>query len=83
DYIDWTPFFMSWELAGKYPRILTDDVVGEAATNLFKDAQAMLKRIVDEKLFRARAVIGLWPAAKRGNDDTVIFNPDNPSEELA
>ena len=83
DYIDWTPFFMSWELAGKFPRILEDEVVGEAATNLFKDAQAMLQRIVDDKLFRARAVIGLWPAAKRGNDDTVIFNPDNPAEELA
>ncbi|MFK4752482.1 methionine synthase [Oceanobacter antarcticus] len=83
DYIDWTPFFMSWELAGKFPRILKDEVVGEAATNLFKDAQAMLQRIVDDKLFRARAVIGLWPAAKRGNDDTVIFNPDNPAEELA
>ncbi|WP_036535704.1 methionine synthase [Oceanobacter kriegii] len=82
DYIDWTPFFMSWELAGKFPRILEDEVVGEAATALFKDAQAMLKRIVDEKLFRARAVVGLWPAAKRGNDDTVIFNPENPSEEL-
>ena len=83
DYIDWTPFFMSWELAGKFPRILEDEVVGEAATNLFRDAQAMLKRIVDEKLFRARGVVGLWPAAKRGNDDTVIFNPENSSEELA
>jgi 5-methyltetrahydrofolate--homocysteine methyltransferase len=83
DYIDWTPFFMSWELAGKYPRILTDEVVGEAATNLFKDAQVMLQRIIDDKLFRARAVVGLWPAAKRHDDDTVIFNPDNPSEELA
>ncbi|WP_246624796.1 methionine synthase [Oceanobacter mangrovi] len=83
NYIDWTPFFMSWELAGKYPRILEDEVVGESATALFKDAQLMLKRIVDEKLFRARAVVGLWPAAKRGNDDTVIFNPQNPTEELA
>jgi len=58
-YIDWTPFFMSWELAGKYPRILEDEVVGEAATALFKDAQAMLTRIIDEKLFNARGVVGL------------------------
>ena len=83
DYIDWTPFFMSWELAGKFPRILEDEVVGEAATNLYKDAQAMLKRIVDEKLFNARGVVGLWPANKRGNDDIVVFDPNVEGEELA
>ncbi|AHK15800.1 methionine synthase [Thalassolituus oleivorans] len=82
NYIDWTPFFFSWELAGKFPRILEDEVVGEAATNLFKDAQAMLKRIVDEKLFNARAVVGIWPAQRRGADDLVVFNEDG-SEEIA
>ncbi|MBU2038677.1 MAG: methionine synthase, partial [Gammaproteobacteria bacterium] len=79
-YIDWTPFFMSWELAGKYPRILEDEVVGEAATALFKDAQAMLARIIDEKLFNARGVVGLWPAQRRGADDIAVFNEDRSAE---
>jgi 5-methyltetrahydrofolate--homocysteine methyltransferase len=60
-HIDWTPFFSSWELAGRYPDILTDDVVGEAATDLFKDAQAMLKGIIDEKWFERTA----WSASGR------------------
>jgi 5-methyltetrahydrofolate--homocysteine methyltransferase len=81
-YIDWTPFFMSWELAGKYPRILKDEVVGEAATALFKDAQAMLKRIVDEKLFKARGVVGLWPANRKGNDDIEIYADESRTEVL-
>ncbi|MGK0249527.1 MAG: 5-methyltetrahydrofolate--homocysteine methyltransferase [Oleispira sp.] len=81
-YIDWTPFFMSWELAGKYPRILEDEVVGEAATALFKDAQAMLKRIVDEKLFKARGVVGLWPANRKGNDDIEIYADESRNEVL-
>ncbi|KFF49188.1 methionine synthase [Gammaproteobacteria bacterium MFB021] len=68
--IDWTPFFMTWQLAGKYPRILDDEVVGEAARNLFRDAQAMLRRLIDEKHLRARGVIGLWPA--NSVDDDVI-----------
>ncbi len=82
EYIDWTPFFMSWELAGKYPRILEDEVVGEAATNLFKDAQVMLQRIIDEKLFNARAVVGIWPANRVGADDIKVFDADS-NEELA
>lgn len=82
NYIDWTPFFFSWELAGKFPRILEDEVVGEAATNLFKDAQIMLKRIVDEKLFTAKGVVGLWPAQRRGPDDLVVFSSDD-QEEIA
>jgi 5-methyltetrahydrofolate--homocysteine methyltransferase len=61
DIIDWTPFFNTWELAGKYPTILKDDVVGAQARELFKDAQAMLKRIVDEKWLTAKGVVGLWP----------------------
>lgn len=75
-FIDWTPFFISWELAGKFPAILQDEIVGEAARNLFADAQAMLKRIVAEKLFTANAVVGIWPAQRRGADDVVIYNQD-------
>lgn len=68
DYIDWTPFFNTWELAGKYPAILDDEIVGKQARELFNDAQAMLKRIVDEKWLRAKAVVGLWPARSVGDD---------------
>ena len=71
DYIDWTPFFRAWELHGIYPAILTDPVVGESATNLFADAQAMLDKIVGEKWLRAKGVAGLWPCARDG-DDVVI-----------
>lgn len=85
NYIDWTPFFISWELAGKFPRILEDEVVGEAATNLYKDAQAMLKRIVNEKLFVAKGVVGFWPAQRRGSDDIVVFSAEEgrSDEEIA
>ena len=62
EYIDWTPFFISWDLAGKFPRILTDEVVGEAATSLYNDAREMLDKLIDEKLISARAVFGFWPA---------------------
>ncbi|MFK8041152.1 methionine synthase [Congregibacter sp.] len=68
DTIDWTPFFITWELAGKYPRILEDEVVGEQATELFADAQAMLKQIIDEDWLEARAAIGFWPAHSDGED---------------
>ncbi|KQN94296.1 methionine synthase [Sphingomonas sp. Leaf231] len=67
-YIDWTPFFRAWELAGNYPAILTDDVVGESATSLFADAQAMLDRIVAEKWLTARGVAGLWPCHRHDDD---------------
>lgn len=70
-YIDWTPFFQSWQLAGKYPAILTDPVVGEQATQLFNDAQKMLKQIIDGKWLEARAVIGIFPANAVG-DDVVV-----------
>ena len=76
DTIDWTPFFMSWELAGKYPKILDDKVVGEAARNLFADAQVMLEKIIDENLLRAKAVIGFWPANSINNDDIELYNGD-------
>jgi len=70
-YIDWTPFFRAWELAGVYPAILDDKVVGESARNLFADAQAMLKQIIEEKWLTARAVAGFWPAV-RDEDDIVL-----------
>ncbi|GGC37473.1 methionine synthase [Novosphingobium marinum] len=68
DYIDWTPFFRAWELAGTYPAVLEDEVVGESARSLFKDAQAMLDRIVAEKWLTARGVCGFWPCARDGDD---------------
>ena len=67
-YIDWTPFFRAWELAGNYPAILEDKVVGESATSLFADAQKMLDRIVEEKWLTARGVAGLWPCRRKGDD---------------
>ena len=70
-YIDWTPFFRAWELAGNYPAILTDSVVGESASSLFADAQKMLDRIIEDKWLTARGVCGLWPCARDG-DDVVI-----------
>uniref|UniRef100_UPI0025BAD06E vitamin B12 dependent-methionine synthase activation domain-containing protein n=1 Tax=Brevundimonas sp. TaxID=1871086 RepID=UPI0025BAD06E len=82
DHIDWTPFFASWELIGRYPLILEDEIVGEAAKDLFKDAQAMLKRIVQEKWFTARGVVGFWPANARG-DDIVVWTDDSRTVEAA
>ncbi|MEJ8674446.1 methionine synthase [Chromobacterium amazonense] len=76
-YIDWTPFFQSWELAGRFPRILDDEIVGESARALYEDAQVMLKRIVDENWLAANAVIGLFPANSVNHDDIEIRNPDN------
>jgi 5-methyltetrahydrofolate--homocysteine methyltransferase len=75
-YIDWSPFFRTWELAGKYPAILDDEVVGEAARQLFADAQEILGRIVAEHWLRARAVIGLFPANSTG-DDVVVYDDDS------
>ncbi|HWI86250.1 MAG TPA: methionine synthase [Sphingomonas sp.] len=73
-YIDWTPFFRAWELAGNYPAILEDPVVGESARGLFADAEAMLDTIIAEKWLTARGVAGLWPA-KRDGDDIVVSKP--------
>jgi 5-methyltetrahydrofolate--homocysteine methyltransferase len=81
-HIDWSPFFASWELIGRYPQILEDDVVGEAATNLFADAQAMLKQIIEEKWFTARGVVGFWPANADG-DDIVLYTDETRTTELA
>ena len=82
DHIDWTPFFASWELIGRYPLILEDETVGQAARDLFQDAQAMLKRIVQEKWFTARGVVGFWPARAVG-DDIAVFSDATRSEEIA
>jgi len=81
-YIDWTPFFQTWELQGKYPRILEDNVVGSEAKKLFADAQAMLKRIVAEKWLTANAVVGFWPANAVG-DDIELFTDDTRKAHLA
>ncbi|MEM7404979.1 MAG: methionine synthase [Pseudomonadota bacterium] len=68
DYIDWTPFFRAWDLAGVYPRLLDDEVIGAAARSLFEDANRMLDRLIDERWFEARAVVGFWPAGSIGDD---------------
>ena len=76
DFIDWTPFFSSWELYGKYPAILTDEVVGEQATSLFADAQKMLQQIVSEKWLTAKGILGIFPA-NTINDDDIELITDN------
>ena len=75
-YIDWTPFFITWDLVGKYPKIFDDQVVGEAAKTLFADAQALLKDIIDNKRLTARAVFGLWPANTVNQDDIEVYSPE-------
>jgi 5-methyltetrahydrofolate--homocysteine methyltransferase len=83
DHIDWTPFFATWELAGKYPAILEDEIVGEAATDLFKDAQAMLAQILEEKWFTASGVVGFWPANATDDDDIELYTDESRTEVLA
>ncbi len=80
-YIDWSPFFQSWDLAGRYPAILQNDVVGETARQLFADAQAMLGKIVAEKWLTAKAVFGLYPA-RGNNEDIIIYSDDSRTTEL-
>ncbi len=74
DYIDWTPFFHSWEMKGSYPKILKDPERGVEATKLFNDAQGMLKKIIDEKWLQANAVIGIYPASTINDDDTEVYD---------
>uniref|UniRef100_Q11LJ3 Methionine synthase n=1 Tax=Chelativorans sp. (strain BNC1) TaxID=266779 RepID=Q11LJ3_CHESB len=81
-YIDWTPFFQTWELKGRYPKILEDEKQGAAARQLFDDAQEMLKKIIDEKWFAPRAAIGFWPANSVG-DDIRLYTDESRNEELA
>src|SRR5690606_13769746 len=68
DTIDWTPFFQAWELSGRFPAILDDEIVGQSARELYRDAGAMLERIVSEQWLQAKAVFGLWPARSVGDD---------------
>jgi 5-methyltetrahydrofolate--homocysteine methyltransferase len=80
DFIDWTPFFQSWELFGKYPSILKDDVVGEQASALFADAQTMLHQIVTEKWFTAKGILGIFPANTINDDDIEVLCQVEPVE---
>jgi len=82
DYIDWTPFFSSWELYGKYPAILTDEVVGEQATSLFADAQMMLHKIVSEKWLTAKGILGIFPANTINDDDIEVTNASSSLQLL-
>ena len=77
EYIDWTPFFITWELHGRYPKILTDEVVGEEATKLFKDAKNMLQQIIDNKWIEIDAVFGLWKANSTNDDSINIYDIEN------
>ena len=81
--IDWTPFFQTWELAGHYPRILSDPEVGATASSLFHDAQALLQRIVREKLLHARAVFGFFRANSSGHDDIALYDDDARHHPIA
>ena len=81
-YIDWTPFFHAWELKGTFPRILEDDKYGEAARNLYEDARAMLKQLIEEKWLTANGVVGFWPANRIG-DDIEIYTDELRTKRLA
>ncbi len=83
EYIDWSPFFRTWELHGKYPEILTDKVVGESATHLFMDAKKLLQKVVDEKLLTAKAVFGIFPANAVNDDDIEVYANENKTEVKA
>ncbi|MFT0211144.1 methionine synthase [Pseudomonas sp. F1_0610] len=74
EYIDWTPFFISWNLVGKYPRIFQDEVVGEAAQNLFNDAQTLLEQMISKQQIKARALLGFWKAAQVDDDDIEVYD---------
>ena len=83
EFIDWTPFFSTWEMKGQYPRILEDDKMGEAARELYDDAQKMLDQIVSEKWLTANGVVGFWPANSVGEDDIELFTDDSRATRLA
>ena len=82
-YIDWTPFFMTWELAGRYPAILGDDVVGEAATQLFEDAESRLRWLIEDGRLGASGVYGFWPANRSCDDDITLFTDESRTQALA
>jgi len=81
-YIDWTPFFITWSLSGKYPAILQDDVVGPAARDLFADAQAMLKQLIENRQLKAQAVIGFWPAGRTATNDVTLYRDEQHQHPL-
>lgn len=88
-YIDWTPFFITWGLSGKYPAILKDDKVGKAASDLYDDAQAMLTKMLADPRLQAEGVYGLWPALRQGSNDVQLYQPnaeevlrENPDTKL-
>ncbi|MDP3739704.1 MAG: methionine synthase [Hyphomonadaceae bacterium] len=81
-YIDWTPYFSSWDLAGRYPKILEDDVIGEAARSLWSDTQAMLQRLIGEQWLKPRGVVGFWPANADG-DDVIVWADEAREKERA
>ncbi len=81
-FIDWTPFFSTWEMKGQYPRILLDDRYGEAARSLFEDAQVMLDQIIDEKWLTANGVVGFWPANAIGDDDVELYTDEDRKTRL-
>jgi 5-methyltetrahydrofolate--homocysteine methyltransferase len=82
DYIDWMPFFNAWEFHGKFPAILKDATVGEAASALFDDASVMLDRIIDDRWLKARAVLGFWPSNSDDAEDLVLFEDESRQVEL-
>lgn len=81
EFIDWSPFFRSWDLHGRYPDILTDEVVGNQASELFKDAKELLKRIYNEKLLKAKAIFGLFPANSVNNDDIEVYSENGKVQQ--
>jgi len=83
DYIDWTPFFIAWQLSGKYPAILGDDKVGEQARQLFLDAQQLLKKIISEENLTAHAVVGFWPANRNENDEVELYQDESRTQVIA
>ncbi|MDX1451730.1 MAG: methionine synthase [Oleiphilaceae bacterium] len=81
-YIDWTPFFITWDLTGKYPKIFEDEVIGETARSLFDDAQAMLNDFISNKNVKARGVIGFWPAQRTGADEVTVYSDETCTQAL-
>jgi 5-methyltetrahydrofolate--homocysteine methyltransferase len=81
-YVDWTPFFNTWSLAGKFPAILEDSIVGEAASDLYRDAQAMLKEIIESRSLKAKAVVGFWPAQRSSRNDVTLYHENGAPDPL-
>ncbi|HVD99203.1 MAG TPA: methionine synthase [Cytophagaceae bacterium] len=81
-YIDWTPFFQTWELHGKFPKILQDEVVGAEATKLYNDALKMLEEVIRQKSLTAKGAIGLYPASRKGDDDVQLYSDQERTKEL-